>query len=259
MEFTINDLKKAWLKEYYARAYCVILDEMQVFNVIGNVVPPIVIPQDDYYILWVDFWGNADPWSLVLFNITKHIIQESVEMKGIHYLDQVKEAKIYKDRFTNVTVIWDATTIGKVIMQEDQKHEHVIDYWVQFTGNGTWSWNKKWFYVSSKQHLVETTQLLLDKGILQIASDQTNLINQVKNFVKLTWTKSTIAKYQGKWSMHDDLVDGLMMCMFYVVTILGLRDRKELEDYWVEFDKQEVHEYNPDNYVPHFNYSLNTY
>jgi hypothetical protein len=31
--------------------------------------------------------------------------------------------------------------------------------------------------------------------------------------------------------MHDDLVDGLMMCMFYVVTILGLRDRKELEDY----------------------------
>lgn len=259
MEFTINNLKKAWIKEYYARAFCVILDETQVFNIIGNVVSPEAAPAEDYYILWVDFWWNADPWALVLFNITKHIVQEVEEMKWIHYLDQVKEAKGYKDRFKNLTIIWDATTIGKVIMQEDQRKDNVIDYWVQFTGNGTWSWNNKWFYVSSKQHLVETTQLLLDKWVLQIWSNLGNLITQMKNFVKITGTKSSVAKYQGKGKTHDDLVDGLMLCIFWVVTILWLREEKELQDYWVEFDNQETYEYNGDNYVPSYNYSLNTY
>ena len=260
MDFTLKDLKKAWLKEYYARAFCVILDESQVFNITWSIVDRLEKKPEDYYVLAVDFWWNTDPGWLVLFNITKHTQVESHEMKWIHYLDQVKEAKKYKERFPNLTIVWDATTIGKVIMQEDK--ENVIDYWIQFVWQWEWNWNTKWFYVASKTHMVAMVNLLLDKWILNIQSDQVKLITQMKNFVKLTWIKSTTSRYQWKWSSHDDLVDWLMMCCFYIVTILWLRELKELEDYWVEFDKEQIYEYNGNNYTQQSNwqhYSINTY
>jgi len=259
MDFTMKDLKKAWIKEYYARAFCVILDESQVFNITWNIIEPIDKKPDDYYVLAVDFWGNADPWALVLFNITKHTQVESKEMKWIHYLDQVAEAKKYRAIYKNLIIVWDGTTIGKVIMQEDK--ENVVDYWIQFVWQWDWSWNQKWFYVASKKHLVDMTNLMLDKWILQIQWDQSKLINQMKNFVKITWAKSLVAKYQGKWTSHDDLVDWLMMCMFVIVTILWLRELKELEDYWVEFDNQDQYEYNGSNYEGNaqYNYTINTY
>lgn len=260
MEFTIKDLKKAWLKEYYARAFCVILDESTVFNLTGNIVDWTDTWLEDYYILWVDFWGNQDPWSLVLTNITKHKVVETKEMMWIHYLDQLNEAKKYRDKYKNLIIVWDGTTIGKVIMQEDK--ERVIDYWVQFVWQWDWNWNNKWFYVSSKRHMVEMTQLLLDKWILKIQSNLFKLIEQMKNFVKITWTRSLIDKYQGKGKTHDDLVDWLMMCCFAIVTILWLRELKELEDYWVEFDNQDTYEYNESNYVNTYEnnyYSISTY
>jgi len=257
MKFTLEELRRWWLKEYYSRAFCVILDEASVFNLTGNIVDPIWDQSDDYYVLWVDFWWNADPGSLVLVNISKHTVVWSREMKWIHYLSQVWEAKKYRSKYKNLTIIWDATTIGKVIMQEDK--ENVIDYWVQFTWTWTWSWNNKWFYVSSKTHLVDMCNLLLDKGILKVSSDLVLLIEQMKNFVKITGTKSLVAKYQWKGTSHDDQVDWLMMCTFLIVTILWLRELKELEDYWIEFDKQLDYEYNDTNITPKNIYSISTY
>lgn len=258
MKLTMANLKKAGIKEYYARAYCVILDESQVFNITWNIIDPIEKKPEDYYVLAVDFWGNADPWGLVLTNITKHIVVETREMKWIHYLEQLGEAKLYRGRFKNLTIVWDATTIGKVIMQEDK--DHVVDYWIQFVWQWDRSWNQKWFYVSSKKHMVDMTNLLIDKWVIKLASDLWELINQMKNFVRISWEKSLIAKYQWKGTSHDDLVDWLMMCCFVIVTILWLRELKELEDYWIEFDNQDQYEYNEANYNKKINnYSINTY
>jgi len=250
MNFTISNMRKAWLKEFYARAYCVILDERNVFNIIGNVMPHILMQwnESDYYVLAIDFWGNTDPAWVVLLNMTKRITTEIEELRWVPYLEQLQVWKKFKEQLKNLTIIWDATTIGKVIMQEDRKAESIVDYWVQFTWTWDWSWNQKGFYVSSKRHLVEMTALVLDKWVLNISSNHWALIDQLKNFVKITWTKSLVAKYQGKWSSHDDLVDSLLLCVFYIVTILWLTEAKDWEDYWTEFDNLKEQSYNEDNY-----------
>jgi hypothetical protein len=260
MDFTLSDLKQAWIKEYYSRAFCVILDERNVFNIVGSITTDINIAwnENDYYVLAIDFWWNSDPAGVLLLNISKRTTTEIHQLKWVPYLDQLNIWKQLKERLKHLTIVWDATTIGKVIMQEDQRAWHVVDYWVQFTWNWDWSYNNKWFYVSSKRHMVEMTALMLDKWILKISASHWDLINQMKNFVKITWTKSLVAKYQWKWNSHDDLVDALMLCIFYVVTILWLQTSKEWEEYWVEFDNQWETYYNEDNYSES-NYTYNTY
>jgi len=257
MEFTRNNLRKAWLKEYYARAFCVILDERNVFNITWSITQDIAISwnEKDYYILALDFWWNSDPAWVTMINISKRSVVYTEEIRGIPYLEQLSIAKKMKERVKNLIVIWDATTIGKVIMQEDRLKESIVDYWVQFTGTWDWSYNQKWFYVVSKTHLVEKTALVLDKWILEIWQSNEKLINQMKNFVKISWTKSLVNKYQWKGNMHDDLVDALMMCCFWITTILGLVDKKEWEDYWIEFDKQDIFLYNEDNYMDEYAYN----
>lgn len=264
MDLTLEDLRASGTKEFYARAFCVILDERNVFNIVGSVVPHIAMQANlnDYYILWIDFWGNTDPAWVVLINLTKWITTKIQQLKWVPYLEQLEVAKELKKILKNLTVIWDATTIGKVIMQEDQKKDCVVDYWVQFTWSGDWKWNEKWFYVSSKEHMVRQTALMIDKWVLQLSSEHQELITQMKNFVKITGTKSTVAKYQGKWSSHDDLVDALMMCVFWATTIMWLTTREEWADYWVEFDNLEADVYNETNYYEsdwQYNNSWNVY
>lgn len=257
MDFTMENLRKWWIKEFYARAFCVILDEKNVFNVTWNVIQdiPYMWNEKDYYILALDFWWNSDPAWVAMINITKKIVCYTEEIKWMPYLQQLNIAKTMKLKLKNLTVIWDATTIGKVIMQEDRLWEEIVDYWIQFTGNWDWSYNNKGFYVVSKTHLVETTALCLDKWILGIGQSNEKLINQMKNFVKISWTKSLINKYQWKGNMHDDLVDALMMCCFTIVNIFSLTDSTLWENYWVEFDKQDIYLYNENNYSQEEYYS----
>jgi len=250
MDFAVWTLRKAWLKEYYARAFCVILDEKNVFNITWSIVQDIALAwnENDYYIMALDFWWNTDPAWVVMINLSKRITSVIEELKWVPYLEQLLVAKNMKQKVKNLIVVWDATTIGKVIMQEDTRWEAIVDYWVQFTWSWDWSFNQKWFYVASKTHLVEVTALMLDKGILNIAQSHTALINQMKNFVKITWTKSLVNKYQWRWKMHDDLVDALMLCNFVAVTILWLTEAKHWENYWLEFDNQLANIYNDENY-----------
>lgn len=241
MEFTLSSLRDRWEKEFYSRAFCVLLDEMHVFNVTGNITPPI--PQassDDYYLIATDFWGNADPAGILVVNLTKRLVVETRNIKWVPYLEQLDISRELKQKYPKSYTVWDGTTIGKVIHQEDQKSaEPIIDYWIQFTGTGDRSFNtKNGTYVVSKETLVRQTALMLDKWILNISSDLVELITQLKNFVKLTWTNAKTAKYQGKGKSHDDLVDALMMICFIITIQLWLTTREEWESFWVGLDYQ---------------------
>lgn len=248
-----------WYKEYYARAFCVILDERNVFNIVWSIFPDLIIPPDtkDRFIISMDFWWNSDPAWLNIINITKRQVVYSEEIRWVPYLEQLQIVKEWKKRYKHTIAVWDATTIGKVIMQEDK--DNIIDYWVQFTWAWDYSYNNKWFYVASKTHMVEKTALMLDKWVLRIWQSNSILVNQMKNFVKITWTKSLVNKYQWKWNMHDDLVDSLMLNIFVIVTVLWLYTDKEWESYWTEFDYIGEDYYNEENYIEEYQYGCNVY
>lgn len=259
MTFTMDSIKKMWYKEYYARAFCVILDERNVFNIVWSIFPDLIIPPDtkDRFIISMDFWWNSDPAWLNIINITKRQVVYSEEIRWVPYLEQLQIVKEWKKRYKHTIAVWDATTIGKVIMQEDK--DNIIDYWVQFTWAWDYSYNNKWFYVASKTHMVEKTALMLDKWVLRIWQSNSILVNQMKNFVKITWTKSLVNKYQWKWNMHDDLVDSLMLNIFVIVTVLWLYTDKEWESYWTEFDYIGEDYYNEENYIEEYQYGCNVY
>jgi len=240
-----DTLRKWWDKEFYAKWYCIVLEESNVFDITWAIVNPSreKYKDTDVRVLWFDLWKLDDNCGVTLINIKHREVEESKKIKNMKYWDQLVLAWEYKKKFPNTIVIWDRSWVWEAVSEMDIKM--VVDAWIKSTWTWDLNYNKKnWYYTCSKGKIINTLAWLFYKWILKIPADNIDLIEQLQNFVKMkSWRWETIL-YKGKWKKKDDLVLSCAYAALEIFLILWLVEIKDWEQYWNEFDNSEVYAYN---------------
>ena len=104
LEVVKKTLREWWDKELYAKWYCMILEESNVFNITWRIVNhnSSKYQDTDVRILWFDLWKLDDSAALILYNLTHREIEESRPVYNATYWTQLRYAKEYKQRFKNI-------------------------------------------------------------------------------------------------------------------------------------------------------------
>lgn len=232
LEKAKDALRIKWDKEFYAKWYCIILDESNVFNTSSYTSNSEInkYQDSDPRILWFDLGKLTDTCWLVLINLKHMEIEESRKVLNATYGTQLQYAKEYKDKYRNILIIWDRTWVGEAVSEQDI--EWVVDCWIK----STWAWeltyNKKnQFYTCSKWKIITIMATVLNSRILRIPTHNDWLLEQMKDFVKLKSWRGDILLYKGKWKKKDDLVLSAAYAILYMYAILWLKTKTLIEEY----------------------------
>lgn len=242
-------LRKWWDREFYAKWYCIILEESNVFNIQWQIINSnkSKYQDSDIRVLWFDLWKLDDSAALILINLTHREIEESRPIYNATYGMQLQYAEEYKKRYKNIFVIWDRSWVWEAVSEQDTKW--VVDCWIKSTWQWWLNYNKKmWYYTCSKWLIISTLATIFNLWILKIPWDNELLIEQLNNFVKMkSWRWETIL-YKWKWKSKDDLVLATAYAWLYIYLILWLKSVKEIEEYVKSIWYNETYMYNDINY-----------
>lgn len=249
-------LRKWWDREFYAKWYCIILEESNVFNIQWQIVTSNEkkYSDNDIRVLWFDLWKLDDSAALILINLTHREIEEARPIYNATYGMQLQYAEEYKKKYKNIFIIWDRSWVWEAVSEQDTKW--VVDCWIKSTWVWWLSYNKKyWYYTCSKWLIISTLSTIFNLWILKIPSSNELLIEQLNNFVKMkSWRWETIL-YKWKWKTKDDLVLATAYAWVYIYLILGLKTIKHIDDYVKSIWINETYLYNEQDY----NYNNNYY
>lgn len=232
-------------REFYAKGYCMILEESNIFNTGTYLTPPSTASIDvsDPRILWFDLWKLTDTCGLVIINLKTRRIELADKVLNASYWTQLQYAKEFKDKYKNLLVMGDRTWVGEAVSEQDV--EWVVDAWIKSTGSWELSFNKQfWFYTCNKGKIINTLATVLNSNLLKISSDLQDLIDQLNNFVKMKSSRGEVILYKGKGKKKDDLVLSLAYAVVYMYLILGLKSVKDIEDYVNETCEMQTYQYN---------------
>ncbi len=238
-------LRAWWDKEFYAKGYCMILEESNIFNTGTYLTAPYVgtIDYNDPRILWFDLGKLTDTCGLVLINLKTRKIELADKVLNASYGTQLQYAKEFKEKYKHLLVIWDRTWVGEAVSEQDT--EWVVDCWIKSTGAWELSYNKQfWFYTCNKGKIINTLATVLNSNLLKISSDLQDLIDQLNNFVKMKSARGEVILYKGKWKKKDDLVLSLAYAVIYMYLILWLKRIEDMENYVNETCEMQTYQYN---------------
>ena len=238
-------LRAWWEREFYAKGYCMILEESNIFNTWSYLSPPSngTIDYNDPRILGFDLGKLTDTCGLVLINLKTRKIEIADKVLNASYGTQLQYAKDFKGKYKNLLVIWDRTGVGEAVSEQDI--EGVVDTWIKSTGAGELSYNKQfWFYTCNKGKIINTLATVLNSNLLKISSDLWDLVDQLNNFVKMKSARWEILLYKGKWKKKDDLVLSLAYAVVYMYLILWLKRIEDIERFVNETCEMQTYEYN---------------
>ena len=241
-------LRAGWDKEFYAKGYCMILEESNIFNTGTYLTPPYVgtIDYNDPRILGFDLGKITDTCGLVLINLKTRKVELADKVLNASYGTQLQYAKDFKEKYKHLLVIGDRTWVGEAVSEQDI--EWVVDCWIKSTGAGELSYNRQfWFYTCNKGKIINTLATILNSNILKISSDLGELIDQLNNFVKMKSARGEVILYKGKGKKKDDLVLSLAYSVVYMYLILGLKSISDIENYVNETCEMQTYQYNDIN------------
>lgn len=239
------ELRAWWDREFYAKGYCMILEESNIFNTGTYLSPPSSssIDYSDPRILWFDLGKLTDTCGLVMINLKTRKIEIADKVLNASYGTQLQYAKEFKEKYKNLLVIWDRTWVGEAVSEQDV--DWVVDTWIKSTGAWELSLNKQFgFYTCNKWKIINTLATVLNSNLLKISSDLWDLIDQLNNFVKMKSARGEIILYKGKWKKKDDLVLSLAYAVVYMYLILWLKKVEDIENYVNETCEMETYLYN---------------
>lgn len=219
-------------KEFYAKWYCIILDESNVFNTSNYLTAwnQSKYADSDMRILWFDLWKLTDTCWLVLINLKHMEIEEALQVTNATYWTQLEYAKEYKQRFKNLLIIGDRSWVWEAVSEQDV--EWVVDTWIKTAWQWDLNYNKKMRYYSASKWLVITNMAtVFNNRILRIPNMNWALIEQMNNFIKLKSWRWEVLLYKGKGKKKDDLVLSCAYAIFYMYSILWLKCRKDVEEF----------------------------
>lgn len=245
LETAKEALRIKWDKEFYAKGYCIILEESNVFNTGSYMVPstPSKYNDSDPRILGFDLWKLTDTCWLVLINLKHREIEHARKVLNATYGTQLAHAKEYKKKYPNLFIIWDRSGVGESVSEQDV--EWVVDTWIKSTGVGELNYNKKYgYYTCNKGLIITTFATVMNSNILKIPADQTDLTDQMNTFIKLKSGRWEVILYKGKGKAKDDLVLSTAYGILYMYSILWLKSIKEIEAYVAEIWNSSTYLYN---------------
>lgn len=259
IEMIKSELRKKWEKEFYSKWYCMILDESNVFNLSTAIAPsnPNKYSQDDIRILWFDLWKLDDTAWLTLVNLTHMEVEESIKVNNITYWQQIEYAWDYKKKFPHIYVIWDRSWVWEAVSEQDTGW--VVDVWIKSTWQWELNYNKKHkFYTCSKWLIINTLATILNNNIIKIPYHNSDLVDQLTNFVKMKSGRWETLLYKGKGKKKDDLVLSLAYAITYMALILWLKTKEDIEHYVNEIWNTYTYFYNDrdDGYSNSYHWSL---
>ena len=242
----VKNALRAWGdREFYAKGYCMILEESNIFNTGTYLSPPSTasIDYNDPRILGFDLGKLTDTCGLVLINLRTRKIEIADKVLNASYGTQLQYAKEFKEKYKHLLVIWDRTWVGEAVSEQDV--DWVVDCWIKSTGAGELSYNKQfWFYTCNKGKIINTLATVFNSNILKISSDLGDLIDQLNNFVKMKSARGEVILYKGKWKKKDDLVLSAAYAVIYMYLILGLKSIQDIENYVNETCEMQTYQYN---------------
>lgn len=235
LEMAKNALRMQWDKEFFSKWYCIILEESNVFNTSTYLVPSNYskYSDSDPRILWFDLGKLTDTCWLVMINLKHKEIEFSNKILNATYWTQLQNAKEYKKKYPNLLVIWDRSWVWEAVSEQDT--EWIVDTWIK----STWQWelrfNRQWkFWTCPKSTIVEIMATVLNTNLLKIPADQSDLISQMNDFVKMKSWRGEVILYKGKWKTKDDLVLATAYACIYMYSILWLKKQSEIDEYVTE-------------------------
>jgi hypothetical protein len=225
-------LRLWWEKELYAKGYCIILEESNVFNLSWSICSyqPKKYADTDIRILWFDLWKLTDDAALVLINLTHREIEESRLLKNASYWTQLEYAQEYKEKYKNILIIWDRSWVGEAVAEQDTTW--IVDTWIKSTWQGWLNYNKKLkYYTCSKGVIINNTASVLNNWIIKIPSIHAELLEQFNDFIKMKSWRWEVILYKWKWIKKDDLVLSTAYAILYMYSILDLKTIEDIELY----------------------------
>lgn len=245
LEQVKETLRSGGEREFYAKGYCMILEESNIFNTASYLAPPTwsTIDFSDPRILWFDLWKLTDTCGLVMINLKTRKVEIADKVLNASYGTQLQYAKNFKEKYTNLLVIWDRTGVGEAVSEQDV--EWVVDVWIKSTGTGELKFNKQfWYYTCNKWKIINTLATVLNSNTLKISSDLNDLIDQLNNFIKMKSGRGEVILYKWKWKKKDDLVLSFAYAVLYMYLVLWLKSIEEIETYVTETCDLQSYQYN---------------
>ncbi len=240
-------LRSKWDKEFYAKGYCIILEESNVFDSSQYIVSADrnKYADTDLRILGFDLGKLQDTCGLVLLNLKHMEVEEARIVSNARYGTQLEYAEEYKKRFKNMLIIGDRTGVGEAVSEQDVNG--IVDCWLKSTGQWELSYNKTHhFWTCNKGKIITTTATAFNQRLFHIPNDLHDLIEQLKNFVKMKSGNGSVILYKGKWKKKDDLVLAMAYAVVYAYLILWLKSREDIENFVKESWFSEIVSYNDD-------------
>jgi len=232
LEKVKEELRKKWDREFYAKGYCIVLEESNVFQLWWVIVPDrsSTYTDEDPRILWFDLWKLEDSAWLSLINLKHWTIESAIKVNNLTYWMQLEYAKDYKKKYKNLLVIWDRSWVWEAVSEQDT--DFVVDAWIKSTWQWNLSFNKKYkYYTCSKSLIITTLATTFSTNLLKITNTNVDLIEQLNNFVKMKSWRWNVILYKWKWKKHDDLVLSTAYWVLYMYSILWLKTKEDIEAY----------------------------
>lgn len=245
VELVKTQLRAGWDKELYAKGYCIILEESNVFNLAWSICSylPAKFHENDVRVMWFDFWKLDDSAAIVVINLTHREIEESRLLKNATYGTQLEYATEYKQKYKNILIIWDRSGVWEAVAEQDTKW--TVDTWIK----STWQWwlnyhRKNRYYTCSKWVIINNTASVLNNWIIKIPSIHSELLEQFNDFIKMKSWRWEVILYKWKGKKHDDLVLSTAYAVLYMYSILELKTVEDIETYCKQSWKYESFWYN---------------
>lgn len=245
LEKVKQTLREKWDKEFYAKWYCVILDESNVFNTWSSVVSsnPNKYNPNDIRVLGFDLAKLTDDAGLVLINLTHREIESAIRVRNMSYWMQLTYAKEYKEKYKNLLIIGDRSWVWEAVSEMDTGG--YVDAWIK----STWEWDLKYnkklrYYTANKWYIITNLSGSLSNNLIKIPNHNNDLIEQMRNFVKLKSWRGEVILYKGKGASKDDLVLSSAYAMLYITSILWLKTVQDIEEYVKESWNASTYLYN---------------
>lgn len=221
-------LRSAWDREFYSKWYCIILDESNVFDLSWAITVAEKANDDDPRIIWFDLAKLDDAAGIVIINLKTRTIERATAHNNSTYSMQLENVKQLKAKYRNSLVIWDRSWVGEVVAEQDTLW--IVDAWIKSTATWDLKYNSQMrYWTASKWYIVNTLALAFETHLINISDECSELIKQLKDFIKMKsphW-EVVLYKWRGKWK--DDLVLAAAYAVVYIYGIMQAKSVKDIE------------------------------
>lgn len=231
-KIALTEVKKVlrawWDREFYAKWYCIILDESNVFDLWWTMRHLEWALDSDPRIIWFDLAKLDDNAWVVVINLKHRCIEHAIKYSNSSYSMQLDNVRQLKQKYPKSLVIGDRSWVGEVVAEQDTNW--VVNAWMKSTASWDLKFNKNLnYWTAPKWYIINTLALCFETWLLSIHDENPDLLQQLKDFIKMKSPHGEVVLYKGKGKTKDDLVLAAAYAATYMYAILWAKNSTEID------------------------------